>query len=628
LLAQRYANDNLAQIITPIEHYRPFPTASHRAAWDALSEELRQGQLAAGEGHLGMDWPALPATLFMQYARTGNRRNFEAPSLARRLALADLVIAECIEFGGRFIDDIVNGIWCICEESFWGVPAHNWGTRLSGSPLPDTADRMIDLFAGETGALLAWAHYLLSEQLDAVHPVVCDRVRREMRERILGPYLERNDYSWMGLGDSSSGARVNNWNPWCNGNCLMAALLLEDDPERRVAAVAKALRSIDRFIDSYLPDGGCDEGTSYWGRAGASLFDCLELLASASGGQINVYDDPLIANMGRYLYRMHISGDYFVNFADGGAKVGIAHDLVHRYGRAIHDPQLIALGSSTHHRRQAEKATALGASGLYRRLHALFNYPELDAGPADPPYVGQAWLDGIEVMTAREQDGSDKGLFLAAKGGHNAESHNHNDVGQFIVYHDGTPVIIDVGVEAYTAKTFSAQRYEIWTMQSVYHNLPTVNGVQQAPGVKSAARDALFASEPPRVGMSMDIAAAYPEEAHIRSWRRTCSLLKEPTGEVTIRDQFELSQPSEVTLSLMTCREPRIEGAGTLVLGGDTDIAVQFDAEALQATIERIEITDARLLPVWGDHLFRVLLSTRQSVSEGDWTLRIGPSLT
>ncbi len=89
----------------------------------------------------------------------------------------------------------------------------------------------------------------------------------------------------------------------------------------------------------------------------------------------------------------------------------------------------------------------------------------------------------------RSSEGSAEGLYLAAQGGHNAESHNHNDVGNFIVYADGEPAIIDVGVETYTAKTFSAQRYEIWTMQSAYHNLPTVNGVMQGAGRQFEARD-------------------------------------------------------------------------------------------------------------------------------------------
>ncbi len=89
------------------------------------------------------------------------------------------------------------------------------------------------------------------------------------------------------------------------------------------------------------------------------------------------------------------------------------------------------------------------------------------------------WLDGLQFMAARENPASEEGFFLACKGGHNAESHNHNDIGSFIVYCDGMPILINPGVEFYTAKTFSAARYEIWTMQSSYHNLPEINGFMQ-----------------------------------------------------------------------------------------------------------------------------------------------------
>ena len=105
------------------------------------------------------------------------------------------------------------------------------------------------------------------------------------------------------------------------------------------------------------------------------------------------------------------------------------------------------------------------------------------------PLPLQSWLPGIQVLTAREIEGSDQGLFLAAKGGTNGESHNHNDIGSFIVALDGVPVLIDAGVGEYTKQTFSNRRYELWPMVSPYHNLPTVNGHQQQPGVEFAARD-------------------------------------------------------------------------------------------------------------------------------------------
>ena len=86
----------------------------------------------------------------------------------------------------------------------------------------------------------------------------------------------------------------------------------------------------------------------------------------------------------------------------------------------------------------------------------------------------EAWFAGIQVMAARMQAGSSKGLYLSAKGGHNGESHNHNDVGSFLVYCDGKPVVVDIGLGVYEKNTFNERRYEILQMQSLYHNLPAI----------------------------------------------------------------------------------------------------------------------------------------------------------
>ena len=121
-----------------------------------------------------------------------------------------------------------------------------------------------------------------------------------------------------------------------------------------------------------------------------------------------------------------------------------------------------------------------------------------------------AWMWHTQVMTARENKGSHEGLFLAAKAGHNGESHNHNDVGNFIVYADGNPVLIDLGTEEYTAKTFSPRRFELWYLQSQYHNCPTVRGVLQHDGLAYAARDVTYHADDLRAEMRADISGAYP----------------------------------------------------------------------------------------------------------------------
>ncbi|OHB64598.1 MAG: hypothetical protein A2Y77_02795 [Planctomycetes bacterium RBG_13_62_9] len=621
-LGELYPQERVAKMLTPREQWRPWPKWSERTAWEALPEPVRNDLVANGEKCLRYKWPDLPATLFLEFAREGDRSRYERQHFARRTALTDLVIAECVEGKGRFLDDIANGVWAICEESFWGVPAHV-GAQKAGSGLPDFAESVVDLFAAETGESLAWTYYLLGEQLDRVSPLIRQRVAHEIDRRILTPCLER-DFGWMGF----SGGRVNNWNPWINSNWLACALMIEPDENRRAAAVARILRSLDNFFDAYADDGGCDEGPGYWSRAGGSLFDCLELFRSATNGAIDVYDRPLVKEIGRYICRVHIAGDYVVNFADASAKASPPGELVHRYGKRIGDAQLAAFGAWCAAGERGDGSGFAGRStySVGRHLAAIFNAAELEAAEAKPALVRDVWLDGIQVMTARCKEGTADGFFVAAKGGHNAESHNHNDVGNFIVYHDGRPVLIDVGVETYSRKTFSSQRYEIWTMQSAYHNLPAINGVMQSPGREFAAREVAYEADDGHAQLRLDIAGTYPREAGLKSWVRTVRLNR--GRDIVVTEDYSLAQPvGEITLSLMTPCKAEVTKEGQLLLTtADTGVRVLYDGARLKAAVETIPIEDGRLRSVWPAEITRILLKAEQPAMRDTWTLRIEPA--
>jgi hypothetical protein len=624
-LRELYPREKIEKVLIPRAEWHPWPTWSERQAWEGLPAPLRQDLIANGEQYLRYPWPSLPATLFLEYARDGNRSHYEHEHFARRNALTDLLIAECVEGKGRFLDDIVNGIWAICEESFWGVPAHV-GAQKAGSGLPDPAEPVVDLFAAETGESLAWTCYLLGTRLDRASPMVRQRIRHEIDRRILTPCLERDDFGWMGF----TGGRVNNWNPWCNSNWLACTLLIEPDEARRTAAVAKIVRSLDHFFDAYADDGGCDEGPGYWGRAPASLFDCLELLHSATKGAIDVYAQPLAREMGRYIHRVHIADDYFVNFADASALVHPPGELVYRYGRRIGDAQLASFGAYAYARSLGEGGGFLGKGGytVGRYLAEVFHDGEVRTAPAQPPLVRDAWLDGIQVMTARCTAGTTNCYFVAAKGGHNAESHNHNDVGNFLVYVDGRPVLIDVGVETYSRKTFSSQRYDIWTMQSAYHNLPTIDGVPQSPGRAFAARAVRYEAGDEHAQLQLDLAGAYPKQANVKSWVRTIRL--ERGRHIAITEDYALDQPAqEITLTLMTPCKVAVQKDGQLRLetadGPEPRPTVQvlYDGAKLKPVLETIAVHDGRLRTVWPEQLTRILLKAERPAVQDTWTVRI-----
>lgn len=617
-LSGAYPLEKLGAILLPRSEWKPFPAASDRAGWDKLPEDVRQALIREGLEQLATEWPPLPASFFLDYVRVGDRAKADSARARRRNKLRALVIAECAEAQGRFLDAIADGIWLTCEESYWGSPAH-LNMQRAGAGLPDVAEPTVDLFAAETAALLAWTDYLLGPALDKLSPLMRKRLYQEVDRRVLTPCEQREDFWWMGLGPGGPSRRLNNWTPWINSNWLAANLLLEPDETRRRRMVHKSLQSLDRFLAGYPDDGGCDEGPGYWGRAAASLFDCLELLDSASRGAIDIYSDPLVGEMGRYIVRVHICDDWFMNFADASARIRLEGDLVYRYGRRIGDRDMQLLGAFA--ARAGEGYT--GPRDIGRQLPALFNVEALRSAPKGQPLLRDVWLPGIQVMAARLRQGSAEGLYLAAKGGHNAESHNHNDVGNFIVYADGRPAIIDIGVETYTAKTFSKQRYEIWTMQSAWHNLPTIDGVMQAPGRQYAAREVSWRADDRQGEFSLDIAGAYPAEAGVESWRRTLALDR-GADQIRLREQFRLSRtPRTLTLTLVTPGPVAVERAGRLRAGR---VAVEFDPAVLSPKTEEVALQDARLREVWGERLFRVLLAATAPARQGDWAVRISPA--
>jgi len=628
LLDRFYSEEVLRQVLVPRQSWRPFPTADDRAGWTAIDEAVRRCHIDRGEQAAKRDWPTITATLYLDYFRTGGRTNYERAYVARRDMLRDLVIAECMEGKGRFIDNIVNAVWGICEESSWCISPHLNTNRPKEKPrqlLPDTTDPVIELFSAETAGLMAWTVYLLGNQLDSVAPAIRIRVQREIENRILTPYLERN-FWWMGF--DVGRRRPNNWNPWCNSNCLTVALLLEQDETKRIKLVSKILKSLDRFVAPYPSDGGCDEGPGYWNHAAGKLFDCLEILHSATNGKIELYNEPLIQEMGRYIYRVHISENYFINFADADARTNISAETALQYGRRIGDEKLAALGAYFTAKQHTDNHCVSGNIG--HQLQGLFKTGESAAAKSyQPPLLRDVWLSGIEIMAARSQEGSAAGLYVAAKGGHNGESHNHNDVGNFIVYADGYPVIIDVGVGTYTAKTFGESRYDIWTMQSAYHNLPTINGVMQGAGKNFAARNVDYKAEESFAQMTADIAGAYPPEAGVKSWVRSIRLNR--GKDVQITDSYKLAKTTGIMLSLMTACEVTPDKAGRLILkktGGKSGVPivvanVYYDAGKLTPTMETIANEDARLKNSWGEHLTRIILRANSPASEDTLTLRI-----
>jgi hypothetical protein len=637
LLTTTYTESFLASNLVAANAWHPYPKWSEREAWEAVPGDIHAAIVERAEADQKTGWKALLATKFLEFKRNGNRSHYETDNFGRRAMLQHLVLAECLEGKGRFVDDIVNGIWLVCEETFWGAPAH-LAAQKAGVGLPDVTEPIIELFSAETAQMLAWTSYLLRPELDQVSPLVNQRIKIETERRMLQPARERNDFWWMGLGGPKHDERLNNWNPWINSNLLVTNLVLEEDPKLRVEETTRIMRSVDSYLNEYWPDAAEEEGPGYYSRSVLSLFDVLWTMQSATGNMTNIFGNPFLDAMGRFILNVHIAGDDYVAYGDAHRRAAPSGDVLYRFGKAVHDNELEAFGAFYAAKEGWNaQGTGLGRAlnenltSLSRSLPALLEANEIRSAPKQDVLVRDAWYPEFGLMTAREKTGSTDGMYVAVLAANNGRSHSHNDTGNFVIYLDGQPVAIDVGVEAYTARTFSKDRYSIWTMQSAYHNLPTVDGVMEQNGVEFAATNRKYGTSDKEAVVSFDIASAYPKEAGVKKWIRTVKLDR-AKDQVVIEEDFELERSEPITLSVMTPRIVMGAAGGSAVMpptqgSGGRACAFTFDPAQLEAKTETIALTDAGLRESWGNEICRILLNTRGPLQSGNMSYVFKPAI-
>ncbi len=576
-----------------------------------INEKYREDILNSAHNLLNKEYEVLPVSVYMQFRRNGNRSNYENIYFNRRRLVFLFLIAEYIEQKGRFTDKLLDGLQLILEETTWVIPAHNKSRKGIVDPISycykDDVDN-IDLFSAETGALLAWIYYLGNSILDAQTKIFCERILYELNKKIIEPFLKYDDMWWMG----TKGQVLNNWTPWIISNILTTAMLCVKDDKKRSDIINYSMVILDRFIVNYHEDGGCDEGPSYWGVAGGSYFDCCEILYDLSGGAINVFDNKNVCKIGEYIALVNVCDKYYLNFADCPASFNPDFYMINRFGRRCCSDIMYDFTSYNIYNKNIKPHFM--TNGQYYRV--IKNLCDIDIIKKDYNPPEKIWFDGLCIAAKRTSD-----LYLAAKGGHNAESHNHNDVGSFVVYAGGEPLFIDAGVGTYTADTFNANRWKIWLMRSEYHNLPTINGKVQEPGGKFKAKNILY--NPDCNNLKMELTEAYPEEADIKFYIREFTF----NEFIVIEDKIAFRENGSIEFNLLTKYKPEFKKAGFIDFDFknviNNEYLIEYD-KSLIPDYDEIEITDPKIISGWGqDVLYRIRLKSKEDITESNYKLTI-----
>ena len=607
----------LIETLRPVGSALAVPTALDRSAWEGA--EADEVTLAAvGERARALrsqPWPTPRASQFARYWLDGNRTAYEEQVFTRTQRLTFAVLTSAANpHDEAALAEVLDGVMLLAEQSTWCWPAHDDVHAVSGGVVPDVDSPFLDLGAGEVAAALAWCDHVLGDVLEARYPGTRARVQREVRTRVLDPFLDRDDWHWLG-----TDTPAHNWTAWICGNVLVAALALETNLERRALAVAKATAGLDRFLAVVPKDGAIDEGYGYWWAGACRALEALAVLRFATNGVLDASQVEHLRELVAFPHRMQLSPQWFASFADSPARRTTGGDgqpwhVLHQWAGFTGDAQAAAFASSG--RAVGEPTFDLSAmppgAGLGRALHAVTDAAWRGVTPQAPPLPARVWLPSTQVLVARASAGESAGLTLVIKGGHNGEAHNHLDVGALSVAVDGVPVVVDPGRATYSAATFSAQRYTEWVMQSGWHSLPQPAwngecGTSQGVGAEFGARDVVVDHD--GAGLALELGGTYPAGA-VRSWRRHARLAGESLVEVA--DRWELAADTRGAVSYVLAGEVSLgsdeggEFARVFPLEGARPVVLRWSGSAVRASLVERGLDDPYQRSSWGERLTRL----------------------
>ncbi|MDT0270397.1 heparinase II/III family protein [Streptomyces sp. DSM 44915] len=613
-LTDLYPRERLATVLPPPGRWRPLPPAADRAAWGRVPEAARAQALARAAAPLA------------DPSGDGSDADREPEPPARRTRLIAAVTRTLLLGPGAATGELTALVRLICAEPSWrGSP------ERPGQPDDPAARAAPDVHAAETAALLAHTWLLARDELPAD---LVATLTAEVRSRVLTPF---------GAGDVGQPPEPPGQTA-CAGRLaaqlLPAALLLAADAETLLTAVVRAVRVLDRWLAGVPEDGGGADGIAAWWGSAAAGFEALETLADATGDPAGLAL-PRLAALARYPVAARIAGPWYVNFGAGPPWLGpVEPGLLFRYGRRVGAPEVAALAATVP---PAETPDA-GGGTLARLVTPLLDaeWTGAAAGPG-PALPRQHWLPDTRLMVARERGDRPDGLFLAATAGHAGPRHPHA-AGSFFLAHRGRPVVVEPGLgdapgppldphrhrertpqghrEAERGRWWGwerernrhRERPDRWATGAAWHNLPVVNGVSPTAGAARAAGVAAVLADG-SAELSLDLAAGWPPEAGVASWRRTLRLRRagaDGPAEVTVEERWRLTTPPAGGLALhLVTTHPVAVGPtpGSVLLGAPGHrVLLGYDAALFCLAIEERAVADPELAAVWDGRLHRLRL--------------------
>jgi len=470
---------------------------------------------------------------FRLFAEKGERNLYEY-AFNQHVDALTLHAFNTIVYGDEHLSKLEDALYDVLSIYVWALPAH----------VPDINEENyyeLDLASTALGATIATIDCLLGDKL---HPQLRKRIDTELRRRILEPF-KREIWHWED--------RYNNWTSVCAGSTAVCLMLKY--PDEFDALLPRFSENMRKFIAGFSDDGVCYEGAGYWGYGLSAFVMYALLLKEYTKGQTDYFKDEKVKNICCFFEKVTLYPDIITCYGDTGVDIKVNDFLMHSLKKEYPNDIWIPNESRIH----------IPTNQLAQILLYIENYdPDVTA---DQLKNAEYYMEHAGWYTKRTPSYS-----LAARGGWNGDSHNHNDVGSFIFAVDNRQVLIDMGTRYYTKDYFLLpQRYEYLETSSRGHNCPIINGQYQAnvPETRSYTSfcDGVF---------SVDFRELY----NIPKLKKLVRRFKATNTSVKVTEEFEITGEWSFTERFVSYKKPKISD-GVIEIDG---VYVKFDPSKGKAT--------------------------------------------
>lgn len=560
-------------------------------ASEALEPMMKDIQTQAEYFCTNQSIPELTYSLFTLFAETGDRQGYDKIYFERRKRLTTLAIAAWLfpeqeDYKTRLCDIVFS----ICNEYTWCLPAHLTNQpELKGEPSTIESSTSpvlkpmptIDLFAAETAFALTEILRLHESWLSSL---ICKRIQDEVFTRVLNSFIDGSRYfDWE--------QATHNWSSVCGGSVGIAALyMLENEPAKLTAVLQRVLPALECFLSGYHDDGVCMEGYGYWEYGFGYYVYFADLLKQRTLGEIDLLECDKVKQIAAFQQKAFLDGRNVVNFSDALASSGVFMGLGHYLYSNLDGVELPPL----------ELMKSFTEDHCGRWGPAIRNFVWFEESLTKNQVKGSTWAAGdywlpdAQWLISRQAISQESYVF-AAKGGHNDEPHNHNDVGHFILYGEGQTWLADLGSGLYSADYFGEQRYEIPCNASFGHSVPIINGRYQSSGAQHHAAVTHLQLGERTNELELELASAY-DDVHLQSLRRCFKwhkTLKTEKPYLELTDKYCFTAiPEQVTERFICAVKPQLVDGHVVLSRDDLSIQVTYAKDNLKPVINELEHLD------------------------------------